>query len=355
MAKTKVYKRVCDYLKQAIAGGEMKLGDAIYSENRLCDMLGVSRTSVRRAIREMVEENILESRQGVGTFVKGTGPSYTVCLVNHYTRVLRYSSVDTYYTDFIYGAEGEAGRENARFQIFSGVVRNESDIARRMSHLSADGLVLDGNFQDHFADLEAFRRHYPHVVVLDGDPSGMVLPSVSPDLEPGFAELLQLASRRDGKILFLYNGNIARRRWAACCCRQAAARLGIECRECNYVENVAEDLLGGVAHGYLIALALGPLLAKEKYAAIVCASDRSALHAIDYLRNRGYQVPEDIAVSGVGGVGFADMTSPKTTTLGIDTSALAARAVQLVGRQIRGERIARRTLLPVQVRRRQSL
>lgn len=355
MAKTKVYRRVCDYLKQAIASGDMKLGDAIYSENQLCDMLGVSRTSVRRAIREMVEDNILESRQGVGTFVKGINPSCTICLVNHYTRVLRYSTVDTYYTDFIYGAEGEASRENVRFQIFSGVIRNESDISGRMSHLNADGLILDGNFQDHFADLRVFQKHFPNMVVLDGDPSHTTLPSVSPDLEPGFVDLLQLVSKRDGRILFLYNGTLARRRWAAHCFRQAAAGLGIEYEECNYIENVAEDLVNGVSHSYLIALALEPLIAREKYAAVICASDRSAMLAINCLKNRGYQVPEDIAVAGVGGVGFSDMTSPKTTTLRVDTTVLAARAVQLVGQQIRQEKIVTKTLLPVQVLRRQSL
>ena len=39
--------------------GELKIGDAIYSENLLCEKLGVSRTSVRKAIRLMIEENIL--------------------------------------------------------------------------------------------------------------------------------------------------------------------------------------------------------------------------------------------------------------------------------------------------------
>ncbi len=40
-----------------------------YSEKALADMLGVSRNTVREAIRQLEQEGILYSKQGVGTFV----------------------------------------------------------------------------------------------------------------------------------------------------------------------------------------------------------------------------------------------------------------------------------------------
>ena len=40
-----------------------------YSEKELADMLGVSRNTVREAIRQLEQEGILYSKQGVGTFV----------------------------------------------------------------------------------------------------------------------------------------------------------------------------------------------------------------------------------------------------------------------------------------------
>ena len=68
MSADKIYQQVAAYLKQSIASGELKIGDAIYSENLLCEKLGVSRTSVRKAIRlrrifwSAVRERELSSR-----------------------------------------------------------------------------------------------------------------------------------------------------------------------------------------------------------------------------------------------------------------------------------------------------
>ena len=84
MAKDKIYQQVAAFLKRSIESGELKAGEAIYSENLLCEKLGVSRTSVRKAIRMMVEANILESHQGKGTFIKncGNGKLFRYCSVS---------------------------------------------------------------------------------------------------------------------------------------------------------------------------------------------------------------------------------------------------------------------------------
>ena len=98
MPGDKVYEQVVNYLKERIANGELKIGDAIYSENLLCEKLGVSRTSVRKAIRLMIEENILVSCQGKGTFIKARGCGFmhnALCLVNHSSRALRYDVTDS--------------------------------------------------------------------------------------------------------------------------------------------------------------------------------------------------------------------------------------------------------------------
>ena len=99
MRKDTLYQKIVDYLKGKIASGELKIGDAIYSENLLCERFGVSRTSVRKAVRLMIEENLLESRQGKGTFIRGSGQGIihnAVCLLNHWTRALRLDVTDLY-------------------------------------------------------------------------------------------------------------------------------------------------------------------------------------------------------------------------------------------------------------------
>ena len=56
-------------IKDMILDGRLHPGDRLPSERTLSEALGVSRPSVREAIRSLVAMHILESRHGAGTFV----------------------------------------------------------------------------------------------------------------------------------------------------------------------------------------------------------------------------------------------------------------------------------------------
>lgn len=69
-------ERTSDTLIEYIIEHELKEGDKLPSENVLCDLLLVSRTTLREAVRMLSSRNILESRQGAGIFVsRNTGIS----------------------------------------------------------------------------------------------------------------------------------------------------------------------------------------------------------------------------------------------------------------------------------------
>lgn len=70
LKKTSVRAQVFDQLKNQILTGKWKPGARIPSENQLSTMLGVSRISVREALQKMAALELLESRQGDGTFVR---------------------------------------------------------------------------------------------------------------------------------------------------------------------------------------------------------------------------------------------------------------------------------------------
>ena len=57
-------------LRQAILGGTFRPGSQLPTEAELCEMLGVSRTVVREALRVLEEEGLVARRHGVGTFVR---------------------------------------------------------------------------------------------------------------------------------------------------------------------------------------------------------------------------------------------------------------------------------------------
>jgi GntR family transcriptional regulator len=57
-------------LRQAITGGTFRPGSQIPTEAELCEMLGVSRTVVREALRVLEDDGLVTRRHGVGTFVR---------------------------------------------------------------------------------------------------------------------------------------------------------------------------------------------------------------------------------------------------------------------------------------------
>lgn len=64
-----LYMQIKDLLITKIGNGEWLPGDIIPSEISLAQELGVSQGTVRKAITELVENNVLTRRQGRGTFV----------------------------------------------------------------------------------------------------------------------------------------------------------------------------------------------------------------------------------------------------------------------------------------------
>jgi GntR family transcriptional regulator len=57
-------------LREAITRGTFRPGTQLPTEAELCEMLGVSRTTVREALRVLEENGLVTRRQGVGTFVR---------------------------------------------------------------------------------------------------------------------------------------------------------------------------------------------------------------------------------------------------------------------------------------------
>src|SRR5438876_920131 len=63
-----------DTIKRMIVRGELLAGQRLPAERDLAAQLGLSRPSLREAIRALIALNILESRHGEGTFVSSLEP-----------------------------------------------------------------------------------------------------------------------------------------------------------------------------------------------------------------------------------------------------------------------------------------
>jgi GntR family transcriptional repressor for pyruvate dehydrogenase complex len=66
--------RVAELISAEIRSGRLKPGDRLPTEQELSARLGVSRNVVREAIARLRSDGIVESRQGVGAFLRRAGP-----------------------------------------------------------------------------------------------------------------------------------------------------------------------------------------------------------------------------------------------------------------------------------------
>lgn len=76
-----LYQRVKAYIRGKARSGEWKPGDRIPSENELVRILGVSRMTINRALRELTVAGELVRRGGVGTFVTEPRPRSTLLMI----------------------------------------------------------------------------------------------------------------------------------------------------------------------------------------------------------------------------------------------------------------------------------
>lgn len=69
MKKTR-YKEIQDLLKEKIQQGIYEVGDFLPSEHELCDAHSITRTTVRKALDELVNEGYIEKQHGKGSRVR---------------------------------------------------------------------------------------------------------------------------------------------------------------------------------------------------------------------------------------------------------------------------------------------
>jgi GntR family transcriptional regulator, transcriptional repressor for pyruvate dehydrogenase complex len=70
-----VTSRAIESIRAMISAGELKPGDRLPPEQELADRLGVSRGSLREAVRALTQIKVLDVRRGDGTYVTSLAPS----------------------------------------------------------------------------------------------------------------------------------------------------------------------------------------------------------------------------------------------------------------------------------------
>lgn len=93
----KLYCQLLEILKDPIERGEWKVGMQIPTEEKICGRYGISKTTVRSAIEELVALGYLKRLQGIGTFVRRLIPDDSIRMAIHMnTERMEFSAVHRY-------------------------------------------------------------------------------------------------------------------------------------------------------------------------------------------------------------------------------------------------------------------
>lgn len=91
-----LYKQVKSKLLESIRSGEWRPGQAILSERMLAERYAVSIGTLRKAVDELENENILVRHQGRGTFVASHNKDR---LLFYFFHIIRHDAKDKYYPE----------------------------------------------------------------------------------------------------------------------------------------------------------------------------------------------------------------------------------------------------------------
>jgi DNA-binding LacI/PurR family transcriptional regulator len=90
-------------------------------------------------------------------------------------------------------------------------------------------------------------------------------------------------------------------------------------------------------------------LAPARPSAIVCPNDYLAYAAVDYCKDNGFKIPDDISIVGFDGLVTEIRPATRLTTIKAPWAEVAQTAIGLVVKSLAGETIPLETILPVEL------
>lgn len=327
-----LHRQFADILKKEIKEGKYKPGEYIPSERELCEKYKLSRTTVRRAISQLIDEELLFSIPGTGTFVsefasiklkpesKKKKSRNIGCFVKS-----PHSPLDSPYYGKIFRSMQEEiiGRRYALlFHYF--MAEKVHELLRMVKEKELGGVILIGNISKS-AILE-FHKKKVLFILVDNYPHNLDVTTIIPDNRKGTYDavkyLIKLGHRRIAFLTAPLDEPVSKERFEGY--KMALSEAGI----------AFQDELVVPAHYYIEAgylAMLKVLKIKPLPTAIFAINDACAIGAMKAIREKSnLKIPKDISIVGFDDIDWALHTNPPLTTVRIEkerTGALAAKNI----------------------------
>jgi DNA-binding LacI/PurR family transcriptional regulator len=291
-------------------------------------MAGVSRQTVTRAVNDMdgisseTKARVLAAAKKLGYRPSRFGRG----LVNNGTPSLGLVITDLTNPYFAYLASSIAKLATQHGWALLLMENSSSDVGSnqrlREFSLQVDAVIgyLDMNAEmigDTFRDMP--------VVTLNDEIQHRWWASVEIDFDPGMRSVLEhLRSNGRHRVVMVDRpvdgGPSARARSY----ERQSALVGIEPDICSFeADGLAEIEMGRIVADELIAR-------DELPDAVICYNDAVAIGLLKQFQLSGFAVPDDCAIVGIDGLAIGTLVTPELTSLSLDVSEVADRAVEMI-------------------------
>lgn len=347
-APVPLYQQVAADIRRRIVAGEMAVGSQIPPHRDLAGEYGVSIITINKALSGLVNEGLLHSHVGRGTFVMVRPASISgIAAPTTVGFVLRDLS-SPFFSLIAHAAQQRADALGVGLLFASSSNRadREEEQIRRLRLLGVHGLIIVSMSRT-YRPSEAIQAladdEFPYTMV--SWTAGDDVPFVGIDLaEAGHLvaqHLLSLGHRRFAYVIDRagsLNGELRMSRF-----REALAAAGHPVAPAFVFEYPLPGEENDYESGYAIGERMAALPAWPE--AVFCFNDLGALGLEDALLDAGVQVPGDVAIVGLDDIELAARARVPLTTVRQPVAEIGARALDAVLARGRGEHPPIRQLL----------
>lgn len=304
------------------------------TEEELCNMFSVSRSTIRRATKDLVDNGTLKRVQGKGTFISEQRSSDVastgkIPLVGLACDTLQFSDYMVHIIKGIVKAAHEKGLE-VMVCSFGGNSMVNSWLPTQQGPAQFVGFISP-EFSRQTIDLLE-KRNVPYVALMETrflEDAKYAVFSLD-DLEKCVEYLFNLGHTRICYVEANYNlFNLDNLKRISQKYSQKGKSVTLTIKEGNYLPDKTREVIDEV-------LAISE---ENRPTAFICNDDIVASWVINHLKRKNFSVPQDFSVIGIGNLSVGTCSDPQITTASVSYDELGAEAVDLFIKQLNREAI----------------
>lgn len=323
------YQKVYHHLKEKILNETYPPESQLPSEMGIASEYSVDRSTVRRALKYLSDEGLIEKRAGKEATVCGkthksiTAPNETNKI--GYLLPLGYKINEIFYSNLFYAIE-KSFQAKGYTLIYSSL---ENSLLKILQTLELDGVILVSNYDKTYIT-DAIKAKVPCVLVNSLNP---LIPSILSDNEQGaYLAGKHLIEKGHRNILVLSGVSSAitnQMRLAGF--RRALSESGITLKDENIILAESWEIEDGAK-----SLRKHLTTQTSNATAIFGLNDRLAFGAMQTLHQMGLSVPDDFSVIGYDNLNNMTLSVIKMTTIETHIEMIAEAAVNQLLWQLSG-------------------